>query len=312
LTRATSVTDIIRRGFESMLANWPLLLIRIAEGIVFVVIAFIAFIAAIVPLGISIGVGSMNAQSPEEVAEFILSIFTDRWLLLVYVFVVATVVLLIFVAIHSFVEAGSTRVYIDAERATLGNPAAARQQLRMFTAERWIEGGRRKWWAVFWVYNIAWGAAGLLMLAPLLLTLLVMLLLRDRQGAVIAAGCLGLAVSILFIFVLAVVVNIWSRKAIVLCVARIHSSSDALSAAWREFRADAGRHIGVTLILFLLTLVGMTVVSSFSMAFNWNTSPGFNLSVLPLQLIGSFLQTVFSAGMAAWFMASFAALTVDR
>ena len=37
-----SATEVLRRGFDSTLANWPLILIRIAEGIVFVgiVIAF--------------------------------------------------------------------------------------------------------------------------------------------------------------------------------------------------------------------------------------------------------------------------------
>jgi hypothetical protein len=312
VTRAATVVDIIRRGFDSMLANWPLLLIRIAEGLVFVLIAVIAVIAAVIPLFISLGVQTVQAQSPEEVAEFILSLFTEQWLVLLYVVAVATAVLLVFVAIHSFVEAGSTQVYVDAERASASIPNATRQQLRTFTADRWMEGGRRKWWRVFWIYNIAWGIAGLIMLAPLLVVLLLMLLVREQPGPLIAVGCAGLAVSIMFIILVGIITNIWSRKAIVLCVARIHQASDALAAAWREFKADAGRHIGVTLILFVLTLAGMGLVSSFSMAFNWNTSPGFNIAVLPLQLVGSLAQTILSAAMGGWFMACFAALTVDR
>ncbi len=294
-----------------MLANWPLLLIRVAEGVAFAIMAVAAVIAAIVPFFVSLGLSNAHPESPEQVAEMILSILEGRWLLLLYALAVATIVLLLCLLIHSFIEAASTRVYVDAERAAAGVAMPSRAQLRAFTAERWVDGGKRKWWPVFLIYNIAWGVAGLVMLAPLTVLIFLMLLVRESPGPLIAIGCLGGLVSALFIIAVAVVTNIWCRKAIVLCVARVHQASDALSAAWREFRTDAARHIGVVAIIFAIAIVGAGVLSSFSMAFNWSRSPGFNIAVLPLQMIGSVLNTAFSAAIASWFMACMAALSVE-
>jgi hypothetical protein len=38
----------------------------------------------------------------------------------------------------------------------------------------------------------------------------------------------------------------------------------------------------------------------------------FSLAVAPLQLISSFAQTIFSAAVGTWFLASFVSLTEDR
>lgn len=310
----TSITEIIRRGFVSVLANWPLLLIRIAEGVVFMIIVVVAVIAAVIPVIISLGVQQFDPRSPAEAAELIVSIFTERWPILLYLFGLATAVLIVFVMIHSFVEAGSARVYVDAERAVRGIALPQRPQLQIFSVNRWLDGGKRQWWPVFWIYNLAWGMAGLLILVPMLAVLLIMFIVRERQGALIAVGCLGLAVSLLFAVVVSIITNIWCRKAIVVTAVARRGPAESLSEAWREFRLDAGRHIGVALILFLVTIVGSGVISSFSMAFNWggNSSAAYNLAIMPLQLVGSLIHTVFSAVMSSWFLASFATLTVEK
>lgn len=307
-----SVTDVIRRGFESTVANWPLLLIRIAEGIVFIIIVVVAVIAAIIPVAMSIGWNKIDLQSVEDPAEVFAALLSAYWVVLLYLFGLITALLVVLVAIHSFVEAGCARVYVDAEKVAGAVEAPTRNQFAVFSADRWFAGGRQDWWPVFWIYNVAWGVAGLIMLAPLLVVLSVMLLLRDNPAAAMGVSCLGLVVSALFIFVVAVVTAIWCQKAIVVCVARLHRATGALGAAWTEFKLDAGRHIAVALILYLLMIVGSLVFASLSAGTSLYDRPSFSIALMPMQLVSSLFNTIFSAAMTSWFLACFAALTVEK
>ena len=150
-----SATDVIRRGFDNTLANWPLLLIRIGEGIVMMILVVGAVLAIIIPVIVSLGLNATAFENPADVAEMLLGTLIDRWMVIVYVIAVVTLVLAVLVALHSFVEAGSARVYIDGER--IAGPAALgpRERFKVFSADRWLEGGKRDWWSVFWIYNFA-------------------------------------------------------------------------------------------------------------------------------------------------------------
>jgi hypothetical protein len=57
-----SVTEILRRGFESMLGNWQLMVIRVGESVLVVVLCFAAVIATIGPLLVSFGLRGMAAS----------------------------------------------------------------------------------------------------------------------------------------------------------------------------------------------------------------------------------------------------------
>ncbi|HUP49190.1 MAG TPA: hypothetical protein VNA04_10415 [Thermoanaerobaculia bacterium] len=303
-----SATEVIRRGFENMVANWPLLLIRIAEGVLLMIVAVAAIVAAIVPVAVSLGLNAASAQNPEDLAELMVGVLADRWMVILYLFAVATILLITFVAVHSFVEAGSARVYVDGERAAGATPQARRPQFRMFSMERWLGGGKQDWWPVFWIYNVAWGAAGFVILAPLLVVAALMVLLHDNAPLMLGVTCLGLLVSLFVLVLVAVVTNVWCQKAIVVCVARTHRTTGALGQAWGDFRRDAGRHIAVALVLFLLMIVGSGVFASISFVGGMSDSPGFVLAMMPMQLIGTLANTVFSAMIGAWFLACFAAL----
>jgi hypothetical protein len=235
----------------------------------------------------------------------------SQWMVIVYVVVLITIVLIVLVGIHSFVEAGSATVYVDAESATASMPGAGREQMKVFSGERWWNGAKRDWWSVFWIYNIAWTVAGLIILIPFLLMLVLMLVVRENPAAIVGIACLGLAVGFLVLLVTAIITNIWCQKAIIVCVARLHRAPGALGEAWREFRADAGRHIGVALILILLTIVGSGVFASISFVGGLNDSPTYALVLMPLQLVGSLANSAFSTLMGAWMLACFAALTVE-
>lgn len=306
-----SFADVLRRGFDNTVANWPLILIRIAEGIVLVLLAVVALVAAIIPVIVSLGINASLAQDPTGAAEAVMAMLTDHWMIVLYVVAVVTVVLVLFVAIHSFVEAGSARVYVDGERAAGAVAVPQRANFHVFTAERWLSGAKQDWWSVFWIYNLAWGVAGLIILAPLVIVGALVFLLHDNEPLMLGVTCVGLVMSIFILLVVAVVTNVWCEKAIVVCSARMHRATGALGEAWREFRTDAGRHIAVALVLFLLMVVGSMFFASISFVGGMSDSPGYVLALMPLQLLGSFANSVFSTIVSAWFLASFAGLSVE-
>lgn len=306
-----TVTEVLRRGFENTIANWPLLLIRLAENILFIIMIVVAAIAVVVPIAVSLGVSKFDPSDAQSAADLMASILIEQWPALLYVFVVIVAVLTVFVAVHSFVESGSARVYVDAEAMGSRVSVPSRRELRAFTMDRWMAGGRQGWWRVFWIYNIAWSVASLIILVPVIILLGVMILMRENPGGMAAIGCAGGAVSLLFVILVATVTNIWCQKAIIICVARAWTAMTSLGAAWREFAADAGRHIAVALILFLLTIVGTFFFMSISAFSNIDSSATFQLVTMPLQLASSLLSSIFSLAMTGWFLACFAALTTE-
>lgn len=306
-----SVTEVIRRGFENVIANWPLLLIKIAETVLFFIIVIVAILAAIVPLALSIGFNKADFSRVDNPPEFLLTLLAQHWPVLVYLVLIVTAVVTVMIALHSFFEAAAARVYVDAEALAQSVPSPSRAQLRAFTTERWMAGGKRSWWPVFWIYNIAWGVASMIILLPLIALAAGLLLLRDSPPAMAVLGCGGGALFFLFAIVVSVVTAVWSMKAIVVCVARAYGAMESLRASWQEFKSDAGRHIAVTLILYLLMIIGVMLFGSISAFTNLNDSPGFQLTMMPLQITSSFLQSIFSGAMGGWFLACFAAMTVE-
>ena len=307
-----SVTEVIRRGFENVLANWPLILIRIGSSIFFIILVVIAVIAAVVPLAMSIGINKVDISDATNPAEVALTLFLEHWPILLYILGIITVLLTVIIALYAFVEAGSARVYADAEFAVAAYPAPAREQMRAFTTERWLKGGRTHWWQVFWIYNIAWGVAMLILLLPVIAIAAFLFLLRENPGGLAATGCIGVFFLLLFFIAVAIVTNVWCLKAIVVSVARHRGAVTALGIAWREFKTDAGRHIGVAVILFVIMVAGTMVFSSMSAISNLDDSATFQLMTLPLQLMSSLLSSIFSAFMTGWFLACFAALTIEQ
>ena len=309
-----SATDVLRRGFDSTVANWPLILIRIAEGIAFVGIIIVSIVAAIVPIAVSAGISKYDVTNAANPAAAVAEAVLQHWMLIVYVFLIVSVVLLVLVALHSFVEAGTAQVFVDAERRAKGVTAPARQVFSAFTIDRWMAGGKAGWWSIFWIYNATWSVAALIILVPLLLTAAAMIVINDATVKIVA-GCGGLVLSFVIMLPVAVVVAIWTQKAITVCVARAAGTSDALRVAWREMRDDFGRHFAVAFVLFMVSIGGAMVISmiTFPMSFTaQHRDPFMSLAFAPMQIIVSFAQTIFSAGIGAWFLASFVTLTEDR
>jgi len=299
-----------------MLANWPLIAIRIVESFVFLLIVIGSVVAAIIPIAVAAGFSNFDITNRANAADAIASIVIEHWMLILYILAIITLLLIVLIAIHSFVEAGNAKIFVDAERVAGTAMAANRETYRTFTMDRWLQGGRRSWWSIFWIYNLAWSVAGLVILVPLLMTIAGMFLVEE-PGPKIAIGCGGLAISFLIGIPVSVIVAIWTQKAIAVCVARAVTAGASLSQAWAGIWADFGRHLAVALILFVVTFGGAMVISMFTMPFSMihqttHASPLVEIAFAPARIVSSFLQSIFSAAVGLWFLASFVGLTEER
>jgi len=307
-----SITDVLRRGILSTLANWPVILTRLAETLVLCGAVAVAIIGVVVPLLISAGMRQWRIpeKDAQDVVAAIIVEHAELWMgLLLFVFVIG----LVMVAIHAFVTAGSTQIFVDAERAAPDAPVLRREQFAAFTLERWSEGAWAAWVRVFWIYNGAWGVFGLILLVPVLIlgALTIAAVRAQSLGGSIAAGCGGSVMLILITIPLAIVIGMWAQKAIVICIARDVSAAEALRSGWRETRGDFLRHF---LIYFLITIVSTAVSSAVSAGFapfSFRVHPNdvFSLLTGPVQMVSFAAQLAASNAVGAWLIGSFAAMT---
>ena len=301
-----------------MLANWPLIAIRIAESFLFILIVIGSVVAVIIPIAVAAGISNFDIANSDNAAEAIAAIVIGHWMLILYILAIITLLLIVLIAVHSFVEAGNAKIFVEAEHLAGAAMPATRDRYRTFTMDRWLQGGRHSWWTIFWIYNAAWSVASLIILVPLLMTMAGMFLV-DEPGPKIAVGCGGLAVSFIIGIPISIIVAIWTQKAIAVCVARAAGAGAALRQAWRDIMADFGRHFAVAFILFVVTFGGAMAISMFTApvaflhgAAGHGVTPFMDLAFAPARLISSFLQSIFSAAVGLWFLASFVGLTEER
>jgi uncharacterized membrane protein len=306
-----SVSEILRRGFESMLANWPLLLLRIAESIVMIIVTLVAIVAVIVPIVMSFTGGESFPQGdPNDLATFFVTVIAGHLAMILYILLLIMIVATVWICVHSFVEAGSARVYIDSMQRNAAAAAPTRNELNAFTLPRWAEGGKDGWWAVFWIYNIAWAIAFVILIIPIVLFGGLTILFRESGPMAAVTGCLGVFVLLVVMLPVGVVTAICTQKAIVNVFAKGTGASDSLRLAWRELRSDFGRHLAVAAVAFVVTIGLAIVVSSFSMMAQFgHSSP--SIMMIPLQFSSSIINSIFGAAIGAWFLACFAALAVE-
>ncbi|HEV7767212.1 MAG TPA: hypothetical protein VGQ76_19580 [Thermoanaerobaculia bacterium] len=305
--------DVLRRGVDNTVANWPLILIRVAEMVVLGMLAIATLFIALVPILVSFGIEVSKIGSIEDIEQAMLALM-QQWILLVWVFVAILVLITIFVAIHSVVEAGSARVYVDAERAAGPTLEGPRSRYRVFTIDRWMAGAREGWWTVFWIYNFAWGAAGLILLIPLIPTAIASLMLREKPIA-IAISCLGLVLTVLLLIVVGIVTGMWVNRAINEWAVHRSSARVALSSAWSALHLDLARHLLILIAIMVVSMAGSSFFASFSLFASMGEGFGnhgmFSFITMPIRLLGTLLSTVFSAIVSAWYLASYAGLAAE-
>jgi hypothetical protein len=308
------VFDLLRRGFDNTIANWQLSLIRFLEAFLFIALAIGAAIAILMPILLSVGIQLTDLDSPDEI-ESAMAALLSKWMMLLWIVVGVTLLLLVFMLVHSFVEAGCARVLSDGDRVAGPEVMGERSRYRVFSIERWMTGGKQGWWTVFWIYNAIWAVAGLVMLIPLVPTVLLIFLFRHEEGVAVLTGCLGLIVSILFMFVVAVVAALWSNRAIVTWAIHHTGVAESMRIASAAIKRDLGRHVLVALALIVVAMAGSMLFSSFSFFAGMGEAMGggetFLIMTLPLRLLGSLLNSAFSAVLGSWYLASYAALALD-
>ncbi|MGZ7041089.1 MAG: hypothetical protein ACXVH7_04780 [Thermoanaerobaculia bacterium] len=311
MRRTSSVTDVLRRGLDSVLANWQLLLMRLAESILFAGIAVASVIAIIIPVVVSAGLSKFdfsNVDDPEELAR---SILFDHWLIITYVLAGICAILIVFIALHSFVQGGAAEVFVTAERQA-GDETVPRKQLEAFTMDRWLRGGARTWWSIFWIYNAAWTVAALIMLAPIVAIGALVILTRGNPAGIII-GCLCLVLTLFVVLIVGVAASIWTQKAIVVVVSGAAGAATALGEGWRQARRDFSRHFAVTFVIFVIAIGSAGLLAMISVGSGMGgRSAGAQFLFLPIRLGVSFVNSFLSAIIGNWLLASFAALSISR
>jgi len=309
------VIDTLRRGLDSTIANWQLSLIRFAEMVLLGIISVAAVIAMVVPILVSVGIHLADIKDPEDLESAMTSLLA-KWPLLLWVVVGFTVLLLVFVVIHSFVEAGCARVLVDAERNAGPALTGPRERYRMFSGDRWAAGAKDGWWSVFWIYNLAWGVGGLVLVIPLIPVLALVLIFQGNPAVAAGIGCLGLMIFLLFAIVVAVTTGMWTNRAVAQWAVDRAGVRETLRTAWRAVKSDLARHLLIALAIFVVAMAGSSFFASFSMFAAFGESIGrnasFNMITLPLRLVSSLLSSAFSALIASWYLAAYSALAVEN
>lgn len=323
-----NVTDVLRRGLDTTIANWPVIVLRIGESLLFAGIVIASILAAVIPAVVAAGLSKDDIVNSSDPGGAMISWLFGHLMLFVWFFALAFLVLGVLIAIHAFVEGGSTQIYVDGERAAskyrpasqpsapsvgLESPTYVRDDFRVFTVDRWLAGGAAFWWRIFWVYNLAWSVSLIVVLVPLILTIIAMLAISDTVGRVVV-GCSGVALSVLILIPVGIVTSIWCKKAITICVARAAGANESLRLGWREFRADLGRHLAIALIMFVVSLALNSLVSGFSipMTFTEHKIPSAALMFAPVRLIAGVVQAMIGAAVGSCFLACFVSMTEER
>ena len=298
-------SEIIQRGFANTIANWPLLLIRIGESAVAFIIVIATLLAAVVPVIVTAVHGEgFDFEHPERFLDIVTGLITEHALLIAWLIILATLVLGLILAVRSFVEAGSVRIFFDGEAAE-----ATTGKFNAFDVQRWFDGGRQSWWPVFLIYNIIGLYALLAALAPLLVGVMIFAI---GGGTAAALGCVVGPLLILAIVAMAIIAALWNQKAITVCVDRGLGGFASVRAGWRALMDDFSRHLGVGVLIALISFGLAAMLSMMSIVSGFGHHAGVTMAFAPMQLLGSFAQTSVSAISGTWFIACFVALTADN
>jgi hypothetical protein len=306
------VTEILRRGLDNAVANWPLIAFRFGETVLFGIVAFATALAVVVPILVSMGFVFRGTKDPQDVVQLVATL-AQKWPLLVWIFILITALLGFFLAIHSFVEAGRARVLLQADANAGPGAGGPRSRFATVPMQEWVRGGAAGWLPVFWIYNLTWGTAGLVLLIPLAPTLILTLVLHGRPKLALAAGCIGLLLTLMLLVAVGFVTGIWTSRAIVEWAAGYRKPSDAVTVAWRAMRADFGRHFLVAVAVLVVSIATGAAFASVSVLAGFGQGlagdhGALTLVTFPIRIAASLLSSIVSAAISSWSLASFAAL----
>jgi len=309
------VFDLLRRGLDNTVANWQVTGLRFLELILFFVLTIGGLVAILAPVLISAGINFGSLDTPGEF-EGLLTLLLSKWMMVLWVFLGVLVLMTIWMLLHSFVEAGCVRVFVDADRIAGPELIGPRTRYRVFSFDRWLAGAKSGWWTIFWIYNVVWAVALLVLLIPLVPTAIGIVLLHKHEGAAVAIGCLGLAVTFFFLFLTMIVAALWCNRAIADWAVRGSGALKAVEDAWAEIRRDLGRHLLTALAIFVVSMTAGGFFSGISFMAGLTEAMGgdnkfFMFASIPVRILISLLNYAFSSAIASWFIATYAAIATD-
>lgn len=302
------MSDILQRALRNVLANWPLMLLRLAEGVVAAIVIVIGIVAAAVPVIFLFGIHADEFRTPEEFFSFYAANPATVLGAITVAALVFGVILIVAVAVHAFVQAGSIGIYLEAE--TSAPPDAQLAAFRRFDFARFLDYGRRAWLPIFWIYNLVWGAFGVVILIPLMFILLVMLLYKDVTP-VIVVGCLVAAFVAIVSIVAAILLDLWVQVATVLAVRTGRNARQSL----RDSVALARRQFALLLLAiavrFGVSFASQAVFSTFYFGIGAASSAPFvGLILIPFHIMLVVAQMAISFVVQHWFIAAVVAISV--
>lgn len=305
---ARTLGDIVRRGADNVLANWPLLLIRIAEGVALLAMMLGIVALAVVPVAAAAFGGSLThvieSVGRSGDVEELLRGFAP--LLILYILLVVSIALLLAVLVHSFVQGGMVGCYLAAERRA---PAAGagRGAFAVFTPELWWSEGKRNLWRFFWIYNAIWFGYSLAILLPLLPLAILLFALPENPVAIILFA-VGLIAILLFAIGLAFVVFVWSQVVLIDAARRDLGALEAIAASGEAVRGRLLNIILVAGIFFAISMTAGGIVGGFSFALDAaGMFPGMGVALIPVQIVLSLLNSIVSTLFGSWLVAALVA-----
>lgn len=305
------IGEILHRGFDNTIANWPLILVSIAGQVAMVTTALLLLVLAIIPavlMGIAVDWGSVTSD-PEAFFE---NLILAHPFFVIYVLLAIGIILIPVMMLWAFLEGGKFGIYLDGERAGVGAPR--RRSMRVFEPGRWLAWGRATWWRAFWVYNIVWALVFLVLLLFMLVigALVFAIAMAGGEAAApggVLIGCFGLLVLIPLILLAAFISNMVTQLAMSLLVRDGGGAIEKLKAAMGFIRAWPGTVIGVTLVTIVVSIAMGGIFSVFGLVFRVGEemNEAFMIAIIPLQLFFALLQAAISAALQCWVSATFVA-----
>ena len=299
--------NALQRGIDNVLANWPLLLIRLAEYIALIGLILLTVFGGLFP---AIFLGAFTsvferAEAPEDAAMLLMEHpFLILWVLLLF-----GVVLTVAMVVHSFFQAGVVGCYMDGERAAASSNNPTRSRFRVFTPELWLRHARTKWWRLFLIYNITWGVFFLLLLIPLVAIAFLTFLGRESPGVLFIA-CGGLVAIFGVMFIGGIVVHLWTTIAITLGVAG-RRVGEAVRDGWNLLVSNPLPFVGILVVSFVVSFAVFGFIGIGSFSIGLFSALDMGLFMLPLQVGISLFQNALSVAIEAWFLAASVAVVLQ-
>ena len=235
--RGTAST-MLQYGFYNMIANWPVLALRICVTLLTV------FIGTLLTAKIGFSVFDLSTFNVHT-----LDLLKQRNMLgILMVLALVVMVGAAALAVDSYVSAASVRVYLQAQNAALvALPHRSLAVFRVFRFWEWNAAGRASWWRLFQV-KLVTGLSTLILVAPFAVFGIEN---AGKHPGILAFGC----ISIVVLPIPLIRVALWGLKAEVVCIAVPEASvRETLRAGWSVLMANYRVHLVTALIVALIAI----------------------------------------------------------